>query len=80
MSEVIHNRIFDALPAYLGGKRRLAPLILASVARVLPRERWATGAPRLGGGSNRRSSNYCPRRLVGLSPSPSSSRGPLAAS
>lgn len=49
MSEVIHNRIFDALPAYLGGKRRLAPLILASVARVLPRERWATGAPRLGG-------------------------------
>src|SRR4051812_3941814 len=32
---------FDALPTYLGGKRRLADLIFASLAEVFPRERWA---------------------------------------
>ncbi len=29
-----------ALPAYLGGKRTLAPLIFSLIADVLPRERW----------------------------------------
>jgi hypothetical protein len=30
-----------ALPAYLGGKRRLAPLILARLANILPRSAWS---------------------------------------
>lgn len=31
---------FDALPAWLGGKRRLAPLIFALLSEELPREQW----------------------------------------
>jgi len=31
---------FDALPAWIGGKRRLAPLIFALCVEELPRERW----------------------------------------
>ncbi len=31
---------YRALPAYLGGKRRLTPYILSLLADVLPRERW----------------------------------------
>ncbi len=34
-----HN-IFDALSAYLGGKRRLAPVIFSLLAQSLPPERW----------------------------------------
>jgi SAM-dependent methyltransferase len=34
---------FAALPPYLGSKKRLAPLILACLSKVLPREAW-TGA------------------------------------
>ena len=30
-----------ALPPYLGGKRKLCPLIFREIDRVLPRERWA---------------------------------------
>ena len=30
------SRLFDALPPYLGGKRRLVPLILADLAAELP--------------------------------------------
>ena len=33
-------RLFDALPAYLGGKRRLVPLILADLAAELPPAEW----------------------------------------
>jgi len=32
--------LFNALPAYLGGKRRLVLLILALLARHLPRDHW----------------------------------------
>jgi hypothetical protein len=32
-------QFYEALPAYLGGKRRLAPLICSEVARMLPQER-----------------------------------------
>ena len=46
--------LWAALPPYLGGKRRLCPLIFREIDRVLPRRRW----PRLkfldaflGGGS-----------------------------
>ncbi len=45
---------FAALPAYLGGKRRLCPLIFAILAELLPREAWATGLfldPFSGGGA-----------------------------
>ena len=31
---------FDALPAYLGGKRKLAPLIFALLTRHLPSSDW----------------------------------------
>ena len=31
---------FAALAPYLGGKRRLAPLLLAVLQGFLPRERW----------------------------------------
>ena len=34
------SRLFDALPPYLGGKRRLAPLILADLAAELPPAEW----------------------------------------
>ncbi len=34
------SRLFDALPPYLGGKRRLAPLILADLAAELPAAEW----------------------------------------
>lgn len=33
--------IFQALPPYLGGKRRLAPTIFRELDRVLPREHWS---------------------------------------
>ena len=33
--------LFGALPPYLGGKRRLAPLIFATLGRHLPRESWS---------------------------------------
>ena len=43
-----------ALPAYLGGKRRLAPLIISLLAEAVPRDRW-TGLtfldPCCGGGA-----------------------------
>jgi adenine-specific DNA methylase len=32
--------IFGALPPYLGGKRRLCPLIFREIDRVIPRSRW----------------------------------------
>ena len=32
--------IFSALPPYLGGKRRLCPLIFREIDRVIPRRRW----------------------------------------
>jgi len=32
---------FAGLPAYLGGKRRLCPLIFAVIQEFLPRDRWA---------------------------------------
>src|SRR5262245_49146543 len=32
--------IWGALPAYLGGKRRLCPTIFREVDRILPRENW----------------------------------------
>ena len=34
------SRLFDALPPYLGGKRRLVPLILADLAAELPAAEW----------------------------------------
>ena len=43
-----------ALPAYLGGKRRLAPLIFAELAGVLPRPAWSESVfldPMCGGGA-----------------------------
>ena len=45
---------FNALPAYLGGKRRLCPLIFALLATTAPKERWPSLTmldPFLGGGS-----------------------------
>src|ERR687898_542334 len=45
---------FRALPAYLGGKRRLTPLIFAALNEVVPREEWSGAIfldPFLGGGS-----------------------------
>jgi 16S rRNA G966 N2-methylase RsmD len=45
---------YSALPAYLGGKRRLAPLILGILARHLPRDRWPESDfldPMSGGGA-----------------------------
>ena len=45
---------FDALPAYLGGKRRLCRLIFALLATEVPRDRWpglSLVDPFLGGGS-----------------------------
>ena len=48
------SRLFDTLPPYLGGKRRLAPLILADLAAELPPAEWP-GAffcdPMCGGGA-----------------------------
>src|SRR5258706_10476871 len=32
--------VFGALPPYLGGKRRLAPLIFREIDRIVPRRRW----------------------------------------
>ena len=48
------SRLFDALPAYLGGKRRLVPLILADLAAELPRAEWPRASfcdPMCGGGA-----------------------------
>jgi hypothetical protein len=45
---------FKALPAYLGGKRRLVLLILGLLARHLPRDRWSDSDfldPMSGGGA-----------------------------
>ena len=45
---------FSALPAYLGGKRKLAPLIFALLASRVPRSSWSNLTfvdPFLGGGS-----------------------------
>ena len=45
---------FNALPPYLGGKRRLAPLIFAALERELPRTRWSSSVlvdPFCGGGA-----------------------------
>jgi len=45
---------FNALPAYLGGKRRLSRLIIALLATSVPQERWPSLTlldPFLGGGS-----------------------------
>jgi 16S rRNA G966 N2-methylase RsmD len=45
---------FSALPAYLGGKRRLAPLILALLEQLLPQREWRGKQfldPFLGGGA-----------------------------
>lgn len=44
----------SALPAYLGGKRRLSPIIFSLLAELLPRERWRDSTlldPFFGGGS-----------------------------
>ncbi len=46
--------LYDALPAYLGGKRRLVPLIFALLASRVPRSSWSHFTfidPFLGGGS-----------------------------
>ena len=46
--------LFRALPAYLGGKRRLCPIIFALLGEFLPRERWRASMfldPFCGGGS-----------------------------
>jgi hypothetical protein len=48
------NRCFSALPAYLGGKRKLAPVIFALLDRHVPRSGWRGKTfvdPFLGGGS-----------------------------
>ncbi len=48
------NAIFDALPAYMGGKRKLARLIFALLAKRLPQADWRGATfldPFLGGGS-----------------------------
>ena len=46
--------LFDALPAYLGGKRRLVPKIFGALATVVPPEEWPGQSfldPFLGAGS-----------------------------
>ena len=40
MTSATSMPFFDALPAWLGGKRRLAPLIFALCDEELPRARW----------------------------------------
>ena len=48
------SRLFDALPPYLGGKRRLVPLILADLAAELPAAEWPGTSfcdPMCGGGA-----------------------------
>ena len=48
------SRLFDALPPYLGGKRRLVPLILADLAAELPPAEWPRASfcdPMCGGGA-----------------------------
>ena len=48
------SRLFDALPPYLGGKRRLVPLILADLAAELPPAEWPGVSfcdPMCGGGA-----------------------------
>ena len=48
------SRLFDALPPYLGGKRRLVPLILADLAAELPAAEWPGASfcdPMCGGGA-----------------------------
>ena len=48
------SRLFDALPPYLGGKRRLAPLIMADLAAELPAAEWPGTSfcdPMCGGGA-----------------------------
>ena len=48
------SRLFDALPPYLGGKRRLVPLILADLAAELPAAEWPRASfcdPMCGGGA-----------------------------
>lgn len=48
------RRFFRALPAYLGGKRRLTPLIFGLLAEQIPRQEWSTlrfGDPCCGGGA-----------------------------
>ena len=45
---------FHALPPYLGGKRRLCPLIFSALGEALPRERWRDSTlldPFAGGGA-----------------------------
>ena len=45
---------FQALPPYLGGKRRLCPLIFAALAEVVPRKEWPGTTfldPMCGGGA-----------------------------
>jgi len=48
------RNLYSALPAYLGGKRRLVPLIFALLARHLPGDRWPGSTfldPMSGGGA-----------------------------
>ena len=48
------NRVFNGLPPYLGGKRRLVPIIFASLATVVPPAVWPSLKfldPMSGGGS-----------------------------
>ncbi len=48
------SRLFDALPPYPGGKRRLVPLILADLAAELPAAEWPGASfcdPMCGGGA-----------------------------
>ncbi len=33
--------MFDALPSYVGGKRRLAPVIFGEINKVIPRNHWS---------------------------------------
>src|SRR3990172_1839160 len=54
MNNATSMPFFDALPAWLGGKRRLAPVIFALCAEQLPRERWYDSVlldPFCGGGA-----------------------------
>src|SRR5438093_4638922 len=47
-------KLWSALPPYLGGKRRLCPLIFREIDRILPRRLWAGRSfldAFLGGGS-----------------------------
>jgi adenine-specific DNA methylase len=36
----VKNRVYNALPPYLGGKRRLNPWIFGKLAQVIPVEKW----------------------------------------